>query len=91
MSAIGPLVVKFHRQLTPKPPLNTPEMSVGDYLMFHALPHERRNFENLMEMLQKFQNNVHDDHESAIQRIANGIMMPLGKRLRVKVQFSIDE
>ncbi|KAG6965408.1 hypothetical protein JG688_00007223 [Phytophthora aleatoria] len=76
---------------TREPPLNTPEMSVGDYLMFHALPHERRNFENLMEMLQKFQNSVHDDHESAIQRIANGIMMPLGKRLRVKVQFSIDE
>ncbi|KAF4035956.1 hypothetical protein GN244_ATG11952 [Phytophthora infestans] len=67
------------------------DMSVGDYLMFHALPEERRNFESLMERLQDFQNTINDENESAIQRIANGIMMPLGKRLRVKVQFSINE
>ncbi|KAG2836652.1 hypothetical protein PC113_g19987 [Phytophthora cactorum] len=92
LSPTSPKRTKLSQPEAPtEPPLNTPEMSVGGYLMFHALPHERRNFENLMEMLQKFQNNVHDDHDSAIQRIANGIMMPLGKRLRVKVQFSIDE
>ncbi|KAF1772926.1 P-loop containing nucleoside triphosphate hydrolase [Phytophthora cactorum] len=91
LSPTSPKRTKLSQPEAPtEPPLNTPEMSVGDYLMFHALPHERRNFENLMEMLQKFQNNVHDDHESAIQRIANGIMMPLGKRLRVKLAFRLD-
>ncbi|ETM55321.1 hypothetical protein L914_01444 [Phytophthora nicotianae] len=75
----------------PEPADPASDISVGDYLMFHALPQERRNFEDLMEMLKHFQNTVDGNHEPAIQRIANGIMMPLGKRLRVKVQFSIGE
>lgn len=73
--------------------VDTSKLSVGDYLMFHATRAERSNFEHLMDMLQKFQNHAEgdsEDHESTIQRIVDGIMMPLGKRLRVKVQFSMD-
>ncbi|KAG7388245.1 hypothetical protein PHYPSEUDO_012903 [Phytophthora pseudosyringae] len=79
-----------HPETPTEPTLDTSEMAVGDYLMLHALPRERRNFEHLMEMLQNFQNTVDDDDENeAIQRIANGVMLSLGKKLRVKVQFSI--
>ncbi|KAL3667603.1 hypothetical protein V7S43_007157 [Phytophthora oleae] len=70
--------------------LDTEGMSVGDYLMYHALPQEQRNFEKLMEMLQQFQKRIDSDGNTAIQRITNGIVMPLGQRLRVKVQFSLD-
>ncbi|KAH7485128.1 uncharacterized protein KRP23_4182 [Phytophthora ramorum] len=69
------------------PDLDTSEMSVGDYLMSHATAPERRNFENLMEMLQQFQST---SAENNLQPIANGILLPLGKKLRVQVQFSID-
>ncbi|OWZ11203.1 hypothetical protein PHMEG_00015809 [Phytophthora megakarya] len=62
---------------------------VGDYLMYHASFHERRNFEKLMEMLQNFQATT--DDEATIQRVADGIMLPLGPRLRVKVQFSMND
>ncbi|KAE8965888.1 hypothetical protein PF011_g28129 [Phytophthora fragariae] len=72
--------------------LDTSDMSVGDYLMHHATAHERRNFENLMDVLQDFkQRATKGEQEIAIQSIENGVKMPLGKHLLVKVQFSVAE
>ncbi|KAG6617556.1 atp-binding cassette superfamily [Phytophthora cinnamomi] len=72
--------------------LDTSAMSVGDYLMSHATMQERRNFENLMEVLQDFKKKSTRAHQDVtIQPIENGVMMPLGKHLRVKVQFSLAE
>ncbi|KAL4158807.1 hypothetical protein PRNP1_004581 [Phytophthora ramorum] len=84
-SSQSPKVTESESASTPD--LDTSEMSVGDYLMSHATAPERRNFENLMEMLQQFQST---SAENNLQPIANGILLPLGKKLRVQVQFSID-
>ncbi|GMF33369.1 unnamed protein product [Phytophthora fragariaefolia] len=70
--------------------LVTAAKSVGDYLMFHATPQERRNFENLMEMLQNLAKSA-KDQEMASRPIDNGVMLSLGKTLRVKVQFTTEE
>jgi hypothetical protein len=59
--------------------------------MFHATVPERRNFEALMEILQDFHRSLSNGSDLATQPVANGIMLPLGQRLRVKVQFSLSE
>ncbi|GMF18734.1 unnamed protein product [Phytophthora lilii] len=74
----------------PDPVVDTTDMSVGDYLMFHATAQEQRNFESLMEVLQNFQKTMQGGAQSAINPVANGVMMSLGQNLRVKVQFSTD-
>ncbi|KAK1942807.1 hypothetical protein P3T76_005444 [Phytophthora citrophthora] len=62
--------------------LDTEGMSVGDYVMYHALPQEQRNFEKLMEVLQDFRethanSDSNRDSNRSIQRITNGIILPL--------------
>ncbi|RLN54336.1 hypothetical protein BBJ28_00020101 [Nothophytophthora sp. Chile5] len=69
---------------------------VRDYLMHHATPLERQNFEDLMEVLHEFQ----EGRETAVvdgvaskdrvmQPVANGVVLPLGEKLRVQIQFRL--
>lgn len=65
--------------------------------MFHASRTERRNFEQLMDLLHAFHerlpvatNEPLGDAASEIVLIENGVKIALGEKLRVSVQFSIE-
>lgn len=88
------------------PPSSAPTFAitnVADYLIHNASEDERRHFEELMEMLHRFQQRIEkqagkgmtvdlDDmgtsQAGAILPIENGIMMALGGKLKVRIQFT---
>lgn len=68
-------------------------VSVADYLMTLATLQERQNFEQLMDLLNDFQQQVArsgaDDRRGMTQSVPNGIMLALGERLKVQIQFKL--
>lgn len=79
------------------------EELVSDFLVFRASDTERRNFEQLMDLLHAFHQRVspamtaHKQQPggarqgtSGIESIENGVRIALGAKLRVSVQFSVE-
>lgn len=68
-------------------------MSVGDYLMSLATSQERRNFEQLMGLLNAFQQQIASPEAKGgrvvSQPVPNGIVLALGEKLKVQVQFRL--
>lgn len=59
---------------------------VGDYLMWHASAQERERFENLMDLLNPFQQEL---GPAALQPIDDGVLLSLGQQLQVRIQFTL--
>jgi hypothetical protein len=68
-------------------------VSVADYLMTLATLQERQHFEQLMDLLNDFQQQVArsgaNGRRTMTQSVPNGIMLTLGERLKVQIQFKL--